>query len=878
MYLMDMKKAAPRPGLTREQVEASRQAHGANILTRRKGKSFIRRFFGNLNDPIIRILIGALVVNLIFSFRDGNFTETIGIGAAVLIASLISTISEHSSESAFARLDEGNDKRLCRVRRSGQIAEIPVNDLVVGDIVLLQPGDTVPADSLLVSGELSVDQSALTGESLEIAKRPGKTFRADPSDSSSVFRGCGIISGEGEASVCAVGDATFIGEISREIQEDPRESPLRLRLAKLAKQISVIGYIMAALVALAYLFNVFVLDSGFAGQAILLKLGNVQFLVSKLISAFTLGLTIIVMAVPEGLPMMIAVVLASNLRRMMKDNVLVRKAAGIEAAGSMNILFTDKTGTLTEGRPGLCGIVLGDGTTFSSVEDLERRGDSELLRLFLLSSYYNTSSVLSGKNVSGGNSTDRALLEAVKHSARPAGYSVVSRIPFDSRVKTSSVRITGKESMTLIKGAPEKLIPSVTAFLDKNGEVVRKDKSSELSARLSELMSGGNRVIAVTKTEGSEVLFVCAVLLRDRLRPEARGAVRQLKGAGIHTVMITGDNKETASRIASDCGLMTDSDICLTSEELSRMSDLRLREILPRLAVVARALPTDKSRLVRVAQESGLVVGMTGDGVNDAPALRKADVGFAMGSGTQVSKEAGDIIILDDNLTSIVKAVLYGRTVFKSIRKFICLQLTMNFCACGISMIGPFIGFDAPVTVIQMLWINIIMDTLGGLAFAGEAPAQRFLREKPKRRDEPILNRYMIFSLVLHSGFTLALGVAFLKIPCITEKFRMSEGNICLLTAYFAFFIFSSVFNCFCARTDRLNLFSGLRKNRVFILIMTAVCAIQTAFIYLGGSVLRTVPLTPAELAFTLLLSLLVIPADFLRKLAWRFGGNREGY
>lgn len=878
MYLMDMKKAAPSPGLTREQADESRRRHGANILTQKKGKSLIRRFFGNLNDPIIRILAGALVVNLIFSFRNGNFTETIGIGAAVLIAALISTISEHSSENAFAKLDEGNGTRTCRVRRSGVISEIPVKDIVVGDIVLLQSGDKVPADSLLVSGELSVDQSALTGESLEVTKCSGQTFRADPSDPSSVFRSCGIISGEGEAVVGAVGDATFIGEISREIQEDPRESPLRRRLTKLAKQISIIGYIMAALVALAYLFNVFVLDSGFAGQAILLKLGNVQFLVSKLISAFTLGLTVIVMAVPEGLPMMIAVVLASNLRRMMKDNVLVRKAAGIEAAGSMNILFTDKTGTLTEGCPGLCGIVLGDGTAYSSFEDLERHGNPTVLRLFLLSAHYNTSSVLSGTRVSGGNSTDRALLDAVKHAARPEGYSVMSRMPFDSRVKTSSVSLTGKESITLMKGAPEKLMPAVTAFIDRNGTSTRVGGGEALMSRLSELMADGNRVIAVTRRVGNETAFVCAVLLRDRLRPESRGAVRQLSGAGIHTVMITGDNRETAARIAADCGLSDGGGLCLTSEELSGMSDLRLREILPRLSVVARALPTDKSRLVRVAQEAGLVVGMTGDGVNDAPALRKADVGFAMGSGAQVSKEAGDIIILDDNLTSIAKAVLYGRTVFKSIRKFICLQLTMNFCACGISMIGPFIGFDSPVTVIQMLWINIIMDTLGGLAFAGEAPSARFLKEKPKRRDEPILNRYMIFSLMLHSGFTLALGVAFLKMPAVTGKFRASEGNICLLTAYFAFFIFSSVCNCFCARTDRLNLFSGLRKNRIFILIMAAVCAIQTAFIYLGGAVLRTVPLTPAELAFTLLLSLLVVPADFLRKLAWRFGGNREGY
>lgn len=874
---METKKQTKRPGLTPEQVAESRREYGENILTRRKGKSFIRRFLGNLNDPVIRILIGALIVNLIFSFRNGNFSETIGIGAAVLIAAMISTISEHSSENAFARLNEGSDTRLCRVRRAGTAEEIPVKDIVVGDIVLLQPGDTLPADSLLISGDIAVDQSALTGESLEVLKMPGKVFRADPSDRSSVFRGCGIISGEGEAVVCAVGDATFIGEISREIQEDPRESPLRLRLTKLAKQISIIGYIMAALVAFAYLFNVFVLDSGFAGQAILLKLSNFRFLISKLISAFTLGLTVIVMAVPEGLPMMIAVVLASNLRRMMKDNVLVRKAAGIEAAGSMNILFTDKTGTLTEGRPGLCGIVLGDGMFFPSFDELLKNGSPTLARLFLLSSYYNTSSVLSHGEIRGGNSTDRALLSNVKDYDCPIGYSVVSRTPFDSRVKTSSVSLTGKESLTLMKGAPEKIMPEVTAYIDKYGSET-DGVGEKIMNRLTGFMADGNRVIAITRRIGRKTTFVCAAILCDRLRPESRDAVKRLSEAGIHTVMITGDNRETAARIATDCGLMADGDICMTSEELAKTSDLRLREILPKLAVVARALPADKSRLVRVAQEAGLVVGMTGDGVNDAPALRKADIGFAMGSGTQVSKEAGDIIILDDNLTSIVKAVLYGRTVFKSIRKFICLQLTMNFCACGISMIGPFIGFDAPVTVIQMLWINIIMDTLGGLAFAGEAPAERFLREKPKRRDEPILNRYMVYGLILHSGFTLALGVAFLKMPCITEKFRVSEGNICLLTAYFAFFIFSSVFNCFCARTDRLNIFSGLSKNRVFILIMAAVCVIQTAFIYLGGAVLRTVPLTGAELAFTLLLSLLVIPADFLRKLAWRLGGNKEGY
>jgi magnesium-transporting ATPase (P-type) len=294
--------------------------------------------------------------------------------------------------------------------------------------------------------------------------------------------------------------------------------------------------------------------------------------------------------------------------------------------------------------------------------------------------------------------------------------------------------------------------------------------------------------------------------------------------------------------------------------------------------VLARALPSDKSRLVRIAQEAGLVAGMTGDGINDAPALRRADIGFSMGCGTQVAKEAGDIIILDNNLASVAKAVLYGRNIFKSIRKFITLQLTMNFCAVGVSMIGPFIGVDAPVTVVQMLWINIIMDTLGGLAFAGERALPSCMKERPKRRDEPILNGYMINEIVFLGGFTVALLIAFLKLPQIVSKFRTAPDNIFLLTAFFALFIFSSVFNCFNARTDRLRLLAGIGGNRAFIFIMLSVLAVQLVFVYLGGSVLRTVPLNAGELLFTMLMSLLVFPAEFVRKLLWRFLSGRKGY
>ena len=870
---MKLKDIQAHP-LTPSEVERSRRAYGENVLTRQKQKSFVRRFVSNLNDPVIRILLAALVINLIFAFRGGGWIETIGIAVAVFLAAFISTLSEHSSQAAFERLESDGDAALCRARRSAGVTELPLRDVVVGDILLVGAGDIVAADAQMVSGVISVDQSAMTGESAEVEKRPEGEYSNDPSDPSSIFRGCAVLSGQGEAVVRSVGDATFLGQISREIQQSTRESPLRVRLTKLAGQISRIGYFMAAMVVLAYLFNAFVLDSGFKTDVILLKLANTTYLFGKLMSAFTLGLTVIVMAVPEGLPMMIAVVLSSNLRKMMRDNVLVRKAVGIEAAGSMNILFTDKTGTLTEGRPGLGVLLLGDGRVLGSPAELQGRA----AEMFSLSGRYNTVSELAddGRAV-GGNAADRVLLE----SSVPIEGRVLSRVAFDSSRKCSNATVVFRgERFELIKGAPEVILPRVRRAVTANGDV-KPFAQERFLRKLKEFTSSGGRMllIAFSKGDDRDLTLVCAVELVDRERPEARSAVEDLRGAGVQVVMITGDNRNTARSIAERCGIVTgDRDVCLTSDELARLSDLRLRELLPSLAVVARALPTDKSRLVRIAQEAGLVVGMTGDGVNDAPALRRSDVGFAMGTGSGVAKEAGDIVILDNNLASIVKAVLYGRTVFKSIRKFITLQLTMNLCACGVSMIGPFVGVDSPVTVVQMLWINVIMDTLGGLAFAGEPPRRRYLKEAPKRRDEPILNSYMINSLLLHGGFTLALSLAFLKLPSIEAGFRTVSGDLCHLTAFFAFFIFSSVLNCINARTDRLNIFSDIGKNRVFILIMVAICAIQVAFIYLGGSVLRTMPLTPNELGRTLLYSLAVIPAEFLRKLIWRLSGRKNGY
>ena len=871
-------------GLNESEVELSRNKFGANKLTKRKRKSFLRQFLENLGDPVIRILLCALAVNILFLFKRADWFETGGIAAAVFLATLISTLSEYGGEAAFERLCAESEKTRCRVRRSGKVVEIPSSDLVVGDLVIISAGEGIPADGRIISGKLGVDQSSMTGESREVSKSPENRPepgipQGSPSAPNALFSGTVAVSGECEFVVTAVGDETALGGISGEIQTDTRPSPLKIRLSKLAAVISRVGYIAAGLVAAAFLINTFLIDSRFDPAVITKKLSDWRFLLESLTHALTLALTVIVVAVPEGLPMMIAVVLSANTRRMVKDKVLVRKPTGIEAAGSMNILFTDKTGTLTEGKISVISFATPDGDY--------KKPSGALLDALRLHAAANCKASFGEKELLGGNATDRAL-------ARFAGKNlpkceIISALDFDSARKFSaaSVRVNGK-IVTLVKGAPELLSPSISDHISESGQ--KKPMPPDFVRDLQNKSTNGERLLLLAGTDGDHVkelengnipkLTLHGILImRDKLRKSAKESVKTLRGAGIGVVMITGDSRQTAGAIARECGLCDGGrDLILTGNELSSYSDKKLGELLARLAAVARALPSDKSRLVRVAQERELVVGMTGDGINDAPALRRADVGFALGSGTQVAREAGDIIILDDDLASISKAVLYGRNIFKSIRKFITLQLTMNMSAVGVSMICPFLGIDAPVTVVQMLWINIIMDTLGGLAFAGEAALPFIMKEPPKRRSEPILNSYMVNQIAVLGGYTTALSIFFLKSPRVTTLFRSAPDDIYLLTAFFALFIFAGVFNCFNARTDRLRLLSGLHKNPAFIAIMTLITFVQILFVYLGGAVLRTAPLTLHELFVSLVFAASVFPAEFIRKLIWRAFFGKKGF
>lgn len=848
-------------GLTAEEIVRSREKYGNNEITKHKTKGFWAHFITELGDPMIKILILALVINLALTIaHGGSLTESAGIVFSILGATLVSTLSGYKAEKALEALGAESEKLTFRVLRGGEVCEICAKDIVVGDTVLLGSGEAVPADGMLFEGKLSIDQSTLNGESKEKAKTPGYG-KLEPDDPHSLLRGTLVSSGEGKMTVLQVGDSTLYGKIAGELAASTEESsPLKKRLSRLSKQISRIGYVAALLVGVTGIFNAFFISGNIASMP------TVE-IVSELLHALTLAVTVIVVAVPEGLPMMISVVLSSNMFRMARDNVMVRRPVGIETAGNMNILFCDKTGTLTRGSLRAEGFYTCDGKKYTSLTALPE----DIRELADISLRLNNAAVWSGRSPSGGNSTDRALLSFAGRK-NESKYIIKERIPFDSAKKYSSVTLAGRRGVTLIKGAPEVILPKCQMMLGERG--VTPIDTAKLARIYLPLCDKAIRVIALAYREAENFIFLGFTGLTDSPRREAAPAAEKLKRAGVRVVMLTGDARETAVAVARQCSIIGKSeDGVITSAELANMSDEEAKGFLPKLRVLARALPSDKSRLVRLAGECGMVCGMTGDGTNDAPALKAAPIGFAMGSGSEVAKRAGDIVILDDNISSIVKALLYGRTIFHSIRKFIVFQLTMNFCAVGISLAAPFLGIETPITVTQMLWINIIMDTLAGLAFAGEPPRESYLREKPRPREEGVLCRPMILQILCSGIWTVAASLFFLTTPEVGERFSSQSALMC---GFFCFFVFSGIFNSFNARTERLNLLSRLAANKAFILIMTGVALIQIAMVFLGGSVFRCVPLSKEEITFSLLCAATVIPIDLIRKVAQKLSTKNK--
>lgn len=882
-------------GLNDKEVEESRAKYGTNALTEKTQETFWHKLLHNMADPMIKILFAALIINTIFVLLgQAEWYETVGIAIAIFLAVFVSTYSEFKNENAFKKLQEEASKITCKVWRNNEIREVAIDDLVQNDCVVLQAGDKIPADGVLIEGAIKTDQSALNGEAKEASKEaiPSNWHKSqnevvDTLDPYLVFRGTIVCSGEAVMKITGVGDNSEYGRIAQELQlTEERETPLKVKLNKLAKQISYFGYLGGLAIASAFLLHKIMIFDGSLATYVTSNL------LIDLLHAVMFAVVIIVMAVPEGLPLMIALVSALNMRKMLKDNVLVRTISGIETAGSLNILYSDKTGTITKGKFEVTTVLDGQGKVYENKQNLS----SKLLALTEASVFLNTQAELSSCGPSykaiGGNATERAVLEFVATNGKQTyDCQKIRTIPFNSTNKYSATSVTGCYNTTFVKGAAEKITAMCTGYYNENGERVSCSDFSVLCAEMDKLANRAMRLLALACTDkvinedetipqDSTWTLIAVLGIRDEVRTEATLAIDEVTKAGIQVVMISGDRLETAAAIARDAGIITkESDKLLTSSELNKLNDAEVKRMIPNLRVIARALPTDKSRMVRLSQELNLVAGMTGDGVNDSPALKKADVGFGMGSGTEVAKEASDIVVLDDNFASIQKAVLYGRTIYNNIRKFIVFQLTVNVSAVMISFLMPLLGHEMPLNIIQILWINLIMDTLAAIALGGEAALKRYMQEQPKTRDESIISKGMLTQILATASWIFGMGMLLLFCKPLQDllfSFGTASGGIeeqQVLTMFFTLFILMIVFNTFNARTTSINIFEGISENKMFFAVLALIVVIHIFMTESGtlfpilGQIFNCHGMSPTQWLIITAVAVTIIPFDITRKL-----------
>lgn len=875
-------------GLTDKEVEESRKKYGTNEIPDSEPTTFWQEFKETFGDPMIKILLAiAALMIVMFFFGYAEIYEPVGTIVAVLIVAFVSAKTGVASDTKYRELKDSAKKEQCKVYRNGVVTVIDVDDVVTGDIVLLQSGDKIPADGVLVSGHLSVDNSALNGEAEECKKTAasegfnlaeditGDTFV----DRHSLFRGAVVFDGEGLLDVRRVGLKTMMGRMAEEMQEDDPDSPLKVKLSKLASQISTFGYIGAIVIAVLY-FGYFIVSAG--GFAEYFAIGAPA-VIQDIVEAVSLAVVIIVCAVPEGLPLMISLVLMQNTSKMLDHNVLVRKAEGIETAGSLNILFSDKTGTITKGMLEVVEFYAGDGSLIA-LPELSRH--SKIKGMVDVAIGKNTQSMFDAEHrVIGGNATEQALLKFIGEETFHVVSSnqeleVENAQGFNSANKFSQAYIKGL-SKTFYKGAPEKFLSVAKKALDRDGNEINLN-FEEVNMVINSLATKAMRVLAFGYSNREmkeneihdDVVLVGLVAIRDDVRAEAKDAIAEVKEAGIQVVMITGDRLETAVAIAEDAGLITSpGDIALTSAKLNEMADDEIKAIIKDIRVIARALPTDKSRMVKLCQEMNLVVGMTGDGVNDSPALKKADVGFAMGSGTEAAKEAGKIVILDDNFKSIKDAIWYGRTIYHNILKFCKFQLVINVAAVVVSAIAPFFGVEEPLKVTHLLFVNLVMDGLGAIMLGNEPALEEYMKEKPRRRDENIVSRKMMAQIVFMGLWLTALSFIFLKVPFFASLFETHEQH---LTAYFVLFIVSALFNGFNVRNDGFHIFQGLNLNPGFLKVFFTIIAVQAVIVNAAlvpipiftwiGNMFSCIPFGIKGWIAAILLAVTMIPVDMLRK------------
>lgn len=871
-------------GLDDSQVEKSRQEHGTNTLAKKEMESLWSMFLGAFDDIWIKVLCGALVLKIILSVLgavipalagENDVVEIISIILAIALATGFGTLSEYRNRSRSDALQEEYSKTYAKVMRNGKLVKLPTGEIVKGDTVLIQAGDKVPVDGVLVEGRLKVSQAVLNGESREETKTAAENLDAakstDYGSASKLFMGSVVTVGEGYLTATVIGDATELGKINKALteEEEERKDTSSLKLEVVAAGIGKLGVSAAAIAGVLHV----VLSLIRAEQAI-----TVVSVLLLLAEAVMLMASIVIMAVPEGLPMMNSLVQSMNTESMYKKNILVSHKAAFSDSAYMNMLFSDKTGTITQGNLSLVEFITGDGKIVKYLKS------KEFLDAITLN---NLSKVSAEGKAIGSNNMDRALLTyALENGYREVSgelEQIAESSGFDSEKKCAEVTL--KNGTVYWKGAAEGILDQVTHYQLPDGrvQIFSEKEKQAVKTQMAEEAKRTMKLLAAAKKENGKTILLAVLCLRDNVRPDAVETVEILNDAGIQVVMVTGDAEETAVSIAREAGILQNekSDAILTHEQLEKMSDEEVKRILPRLRVVSRAKPLDKKRLVLLAQSMDNVCGMTGDGVNDAPALKQADIGFAMGDGTAVAQEAGDVVILNNSLTSIKDCVLNSRTMAKSVGKFLIFQLTVNISTLLMNILAPILGWTEPFSIVQILWINLIMDTLAAMAFGGEPILDRYMKEAPAKRTDPILTGYIksaigVSAVFITLGSILILedigGIASFVIPS-----DCADPELYKKTFMFAFFIYAIIFNSLNTRSETWNLVEHLGENRNFVLVMGAIFVLQTVIIEAGGQVFQTTALSGKALVVSMLLALLIIPADLMRKRIVSASVGRKG-
>lgn len=843
-----------RIGLTDEQVKQSREQHGKNVLTPPQRTSLWKLYLDKYRDPIIQILLVAAFVSLILAFIEKNFMETIGIFVAVFLATTVGFYFERDAAKKFNLLTALSEEQPVKVRRNGKVMEIPRHDVVVGDIVLVEVGDEVPADGeLIVCNDLQINESALTGEPVAEKSLEGGGDGAYPRNV--ILRSTMVMNGRGEFVVTAVGDATEIGKVAKKSTEQTSvETPLHMQLDKLAKMISKVGSVVSVAAFFIFLIHDILTNPAWGGK-------DYFYMAEIVLKYFMMAVTLIVMAVPEGLPMAITLSLALNMRRMLKSNNLVRKLHACETMGAVTVICTDKTGTLTQNKMQVSALEL-------------KQGDEALLDTAI--ALNSTAELNDGKPI--GNPTESALLlwldaQGKDYEELRKQVNVLKQLPFSTERKMmATLAEVDGETYLFVKGAPE--IVMKKCIIEDRMQRQSAEELDEWQHKAMRTLAFAYKKIeaSIMRTSRTSTAEVVALLdandlqlqaiaaIADPIRPDVPAAVQECRHAGIEVKVVTGDTAATALEIGKQIGVFEDepenigADGSLTSldqqmitgEQWEALSDEEAYERAKDIRVMSRARPTDKQRLVAMLQKRGEVVAVTGDGTNDAPALHYAHVGLSLGSGTSVAKEASDMTLLDDSFKSIANAVMWGRSLYRNLQRFLFFQLVVNVAALLLVLGGSVIGTEMPLTVTQILWVNLIMDTFAALALASLPPSHEVMKDKPRKASDFIINKSIGFG-ILFCGIVFFLVMFALLVYC--ERRGKGGVDVHELTMFFTTFVMIQFWNLFNAKAlmSHHTAFRHFLKDKGMILVLVLVLVGQWIIVTFGGEMFRTTPLSLHE-------------------------------